>query len=92
LRMHEAEILGELSAWDAARERLELYDRERLPLARQQSQAALAGFQAGRVELAQVLASQIAEVEAQRAYADLIAELGRAWTFLRYLEAEHPSP
>jgi cobalt-zinc-cadmium efflux system outer membrane protein len=92
LRMHEAEILGELAAWDAARERLELYDRERLPLARQQAQAALAGFQAGRVELGQVLASQIAEVEAQRAYAELIAELGRAWTFLRYLEAEHPSP
>jgi cobalt-zinc-cadmium efflux system outer membrane protein len=92
LRMHEAEILGQLAAWDAARERLELYDRERLPLARQQSQAALAGFQAGRVELAQVLASQIAEVEAQRTYAELIAELGRAWTFLRYLEAEHPSP
>lgn len=84
LRMHTAEIAGALAQWDAARERLELYERERLPLARQRSQAALAGFQAGRTELAQVLASQVAEIEAQLGYAELVRELGRAWVFLRY--------
>ncbi|MGH8179331.1 MAG: TolC family protein [Steroidobacter sp.] len=92
LRMHEAQIVSELAAWDAARERIALYERERLPLARQQSQAALAAFQAGRIELAQALASHVAEVEAHRAYAELTADLGGAWTFLRYLETEHPSP
>lgn len=89
LRMHEAEIHHELAAWDAARLRLELYERERLPLARQQTQAALAGLQAGRIELSQALASQINEVELERARDELLLELGRAWTFLRYLQTEH---
>jgi len=86
LRMHAAEVTSQLAAWDAARERIELYEGERLPLARQRSQAALAGFQAGRVEFLSVLASQINEIEVQRDYADLLKALGRAWAFLKYLE------
>ena len=92
LSRHRAEVLNELAAWDSARERIELYELERLPLARLQSQTALAGFQAGTITLAQVLASQVSEIEVQLAYAQLTQELGRAWTFLRYLDAEHSSP
>jgi outer membrane protein TolC len=88
LRMHAAEVAGMLAAWEAAGKRIELYERERLPLARQRSQAALAGFQAGRLELAEVLASHVAEIEARRSYAELVGELGQAWAFLRYLESE----
>lgn len=86
LRMHAAEITRELAAWDAARQRMELYERERLPLARQRSQASLAGFQAGRVEFVSVLTSQVAEIEIQRDYAELLKALGQAWAFLKYLE------
>lgn len=86
LRMHTAEITREVAAWEAARQRIELYERERIPLARQRSQAALAGFQAGRVEFVSVLASQVAEIEIQRDHAELLKALGQAWAFLKYLE------
>ena len=86
LRMHTAEVTAMLAGWDAARKRIDLYESERLPLARQRSQAALAAFQAGRVELTSVLASNVAEIEAQRDYVDLVKQLAQAWAFLRYLE------
>lgn len=86
LRLHAAEITRELAAWDAARQRIELYERERLPLARERSQAALAGFQSGSVEFLSVLESQVTEIELQRDYAELLKALGQAWAFLKYLE------
>lgn len=88
LRMHKSEVVAVLAAWDAARERIALYERERLPLARERSQTALAGFRAGRVELTQVLASHVDEIEVQRSYAELVRQLGQAWVFLRYLQNE----
>lgn len=88
LRMHAAEVTSALAAWDAMSKRVDLFERERLPLARQRSQAALAGFQSGRIGLDDVLASHVAEIELQQDYAVLIRELGRAWTFLRYLEVD----
>lgn len=92
LRMHAAEVAEMLATWESASKRRDLYERERLPLARQRSQSALAGFQAGRVELTSVLASHVAEIETQRSYAELLTELGQAWTFLRYLKAEKDLP
>ena len=86
LRTHTAEVTAMLAAWDAARKRIVLYESDRLPLARQRSQAALAAFQSGRLELTSVLASHVAEIEAQREYVDLVKQLGQAWAFLRYLE------
>lgn len=88
IRMQAAAVATELAAWDVARKRVELYEAERLPLARQRSRAAVAGFQAGRVELLDVLASHVEEIELQRSYAEQIRELGQAWAFLRYLEPE----
>jgi outer membrane protein, heavy metal efflux system len=86
LRMHTAEVVSALAAWDAAHERIQLYEAERLPLARQRSQAALSAFRAGKTELSVVMASHIAELEVQRGYVELMRELGRAWVFLRYLD------
>ena len=86
LRMHTAEVSDALFAWDAARGRIELYENERLPLARQRSQAALSGFRAGTVDMTALLASHVAEIEVQRSYAELVRELGQAWVFLRYLD------
>jgi cobalt-zinc-cadmium efflux system outer membrane protein len=91
-RMHAAEVTSALAAWETASKRVALYETERLPLARQRSQAALATFQAGRIELTAVLASHVAEIEVQRGYAELVRELGQAWVFLRYLEiGQEPS-
>jgi len=92
LRMHEAEVISALAEWDAASRRIHLYEAERLPLARQRSQAALTSFQAGRTDLAALLASHVAEIEVQRSYAELLRELGEAWVFLRYLDAGQESP
>lgn len=92
LRMHTAEVLNMLAAWETANQRISLYEQERLPLARQRSQAALAGFQAGRIELSQLAASQVAEIELQLSYAGLLTQSGQAWTFLRYLEAGQETP
>lgn len=88
VRMHYAETASALAVWDAAHRRIQLYESERLPLARQRSQAALSGFRAGRIDLAAVMASHIAEVEVQRSYSELVKELGQAWVFLRYLELD----
>lgn len=92
LRMHTAEVLNMLATWETANRRIGLYEHERLPLARQRSQAALAGFQAGRIELLQVVASQVAEIELQLGYAELLRQSGQAWTFLRYLEVGQEAP
>lgn len=92
LRMHAAEVASMLAAWDSAARRIDLYERERLPLARQRSQAALAGYQAGSAQLFPVLTSHVAEIELQRDYAELLKALGQAWAYLRYLESGHESP
>jgi outer membrane protein TolC len=92
LRMHVAEVTSALAAWDAARQRIQLYEMERLPLARQRSQAALSGFRAGKTELSAVMASHVAELEVQRGYVDLMRELGQAWVYLRYLDVGREAP
>ena len=86
LRMHSSEVTSALAAWDTAQQRIRLYESERLPLARQRSEAALSGYRAGRTELSALMASHIAELEVQRSYVELIRELGQAWAFLRYLD------
>jgi outer membrane protein TolC len=92
LRAQAAAVTAQLAIWDAARQRIELYEKERLPLARQRSQAAAAGFRAGRVDLLDVLASHVAEIEIHHSHAALVKELGQAWVFLRYLRPEQLSP
>jgi outer membrane protein, heavy metal efflux system len=92
LRMHAAQINGTLAAWEAAHKRMALYLDERLPLARQRSRAALAGLQSGTGDLAAVLASHVAEIGARQSYAELLKELGEAWVFLRFLEAQGGAP
>ncbi len=92
LRRHTADVSKALDSWEAARSRIELYESERLPLARQRSQAALAGFRAGTTDMTALLASHVAEIEVQRSYVDLVRDLGQAWVFLRYLDAGQERP
>jgi outer membrane protein, heavy metal efflux system len=84
LRMHAAEVESRIAAWETARARIDLLERERLPLARQRSQAALAGFTAGRLPLTSLLDAHTAEIKLQRDHAELLRDLGSAWAYLRY--------
>lgn len=92
LRMHVAEVETRIAAWETARARIDLLQRERLPLARQRSQAALAGFTAGRVPLTSVLDAHTAEIKLQRNYAELLRDLGTAWAYLRYQIVQESQP
>jgi cobalt-zinc-cadmium efflux system outer membrane protein len=92
LRMHTAELTQALADWRAARDRIDLYERERLPLAHQRTQLALAGFQAGRMDLRQTLATFSEEIELRRGYAEMFNMFGRAWASLNYLPAQAAAP
>lgn len=92
LRMHAAEVESRIAAWESARARIDLIERERLPLARQRSQAALAGFTAGRLPLTSLLDAHTAEIKLQRDQAALLRDLGSAWAYLRYQAAEESQP
>lgn len=91
LRMHTEEVATALAAWQSAHDRAELSRAERLPLARQRVQAALAGYGAGSSALIDVLSSIVAEAELQQKHSELLRELGRAWVFLRYLQPQEDS-
>jgi outer membrane protein, heavy metal efflux system len=88
LRMHEAELSAALAGWNSARARLDLYRQQRVPLARERTQAAFASYQAGGTALADLMASVVAEIELQRGQTEVRRELGRQWVFLRYLDPE----
>jgi cobalt-zinc-cadmium efflux system outer membrane protein len=92
LRMHAAEVEAQIAAWETARARIDLLQRERLPLARQRSNAALAAFTAGRVPLTTVLDAHTAEISLQRDHAELLRDLGSAWAYLRYQIVEETQP
>jgi outer membrane protein TolC len=88
LRMHEEELSAALAGWSSARERLDLYRQQRVPLAHERTQAALASYQAGGGSLTDLMASVVAEIELQRGQTEVLRELGRQWVFLRYLDPQ----
>lgn len=92
LRMHAAEVTRELASWEGARERLELYERERLPLARERVRAAQAAYQSANLALSEVLSTLAAEIRLRREAIELTNQLAQAWSFLRYLELGEVTP
>lgn len=92
LRMHAAEVTRELSSWEGARERLELYEGERLPLARERVRAAQSAYQSANLALSEVLSSFAAEIQLRREAIELTNQLAQAWSFLRYLELDEVAP
>ncbi len=86
LRMHAQEVAEALATWESIRDRLELYRSERLPNARQQTQAALAAYQSSATPLSTLLTSITSELQLQRDYSLLLGEMARAWSFLEYLQ------
>jgi cobalt-zinc-cadmium efflux system outer membrane protein len=92
LRMHAAEVEVTLSDWQSARDRIELYKRERLPLARQRSELALAGLRAGRVDPRQALSVLSDQTEVELTYIELLKRIGHAWAYLHFLPAHGGTP
>jgi cobalt-zinc-cadmium efflux system outer membrane protein len=87
LRMHTAEITTMLSDWHSAKDRVDLYEAERLPLARQRSELALAGLRAGRMDVRQTLAVLSDELAIEHSYAEQLKTLGKTWAYLHYLSS-----
>lgn len=88
LRAHTAELHKMLVEWEQAGVRLERYDRELLPLARERTAAALAAYRAGSGQFQPALDAFEELIEAAVERAALSEARGRAWAFLRYLEPQ----
>lgn len=88
-RMHEAEIRGDLAAWETAKDRLARIEQQLLPLARERTQATLAAYRGGRGDLTAVLQARGNEIETRLMLIERQAELGRAWANLNFLYDAH---
>jgi outer membrane protein TolC len=92
LRAHTAEVHKMLVEWEQAGRRLEQYDRELVPLARERAMAAIAAYRAGSGEFQPALDAFEVEMELAVERAELTDTRGRAWAFLRYLERGQLQP
>lgn len=88
-RMHEAEIHGDLAAWETAKDRLTRIEQQLLPLAEERTQATLAAYRGGRGDLTAVLQARANEIETRLVHIQQQAELGRAWANLNFLLDAH---
>lgn len=84
LRMHTTELRKTVAAWHSARDRVQRYERELLPLAEARIDAALSAFRGGRGESQAVLTALDDAIEQRMAYTELVATLGRAWATLHF--------
>jgi cobalt-zinc-cadmium efflux system outer membrane protein len=89
IRMHTAELQQRAIEWQQLGAQLAQYSSELLPLARERSRVSLAGYRAGRSELRLALDAFEDEVNLLVERAALQNERGRAWAYLRYLQAQH---
>jgi outer membrane protein TolC len=87
VRMHRAEIQGTLAQWQAGRVRLEHFDTQLLPLARDRAKTVLASYGAGRGELRSVVEALQDEIDLQLEYVEIEGTVARAWVFLHLLHA-----
>jgi hypothetical protein len=89
LRMHQAELEQVLVTWQRLGARLEQFDTELVPLARERSRAALAGYKAGNAPLRSAIEAFEDESEILVERAMLVRDRGAAWAYLRYTEARN---
>jgi outer membrane protein TolC len=92
VRAHTAELRQALVEWEQAGARLERYEHELLPLARERSRTALASYRAGRSDLRLVLDAFEDEAELLVEHAEVTGVRGRAWASLAYLEPQQATP
>jgi outer membrane protein TolC len=84
-REHEAQTAAWVAGWRSAMARLALFERERLPLARQRTQAALAAYRGGSAPLASVLEARRMELELGQERIQGELEVARLWAQLENL-------
>lgn len=85
VRMHTAELAGELAQWRLGRERLKHYADELLPLTRDRSRAAVASYSSGRGDLRSAVDALTQEIDTQLVYVQLEGSVARAWAHLHWL-------
>lgn len=85
LRTHVADVGAMLVEWQAGRERLGRYAREILPLARERTEAALAGYRGAKTSLIEVLAARRDELDARLQALQLEWDNARLWAQLAFL-------
>ena len=83
-RMHTAELRKTVAAWRSARDRVERYEHELLPLADDRVDAALAAYRGGRGDLQASLIALGQVIEQRIAYTELQNTLGQAWAALHF--------
>jgi len=84
-RTHRAESESLLAAWRANGARLERYDAELLPLARERSSAATAAYRGGTGSLESVLDARVTEIEVALDRIALAHETALIWAELYFL-------
>jgi cobalt-zinc-cadmium efflux system outer membrane protein len=92
IRMHRAEIESMAATWRLGRKRLEHFEATLLPLARDRSQAVISAYGAARGEMRAVLEALRDELDLQREYVALEADVTRAWVYLHLLHSTRPTP
>lgn len=83
-REHVAQLRAAFAIWRIARDRVNRYEGELLPLAEDRAEAAIAAYRGGRGELATSLTALSDLIEQRLAATERLAELGQAWASLRY--------
>ena len=87
IRMHRAEIESMLAMWQSGRARLQHFEKELLPLARDRSRTVLNSYGSGRGDMRSALEALSDEVDLQLEYIELEGDVTRAWTFLHLLHS-----
>jgi len=90
VRAHIAEVRSMLQEWQSNRERFIRYDETLIPLARERTHAALAGYRGGSGTLAAVLDARRNEITTRMERLKLELETARLWARLNFqTPAEH---
>ena len=89
LRAHIGEVRAMLDEWHNKRERLTRYERDLIPLARERTKAALAGYQGGKATIGDLLMARRNESEVQIQAVQLETEAARHWAKLNFLLPDH---
>jgi outer membrane protein TolC len=85
LQSHLAEVQAMLVEWDDDRERLQRYEAEIVPLARDRSDAVLAAYRGSKASLMDVLSARRAEIDSRLQALQLEADAARVWAQLNFL-------
>src|SRR5260221_180879 len=89
LRAHIGEVRAMLDEWHNKRERLTRYERDLIPLARERTKAALAGYQGGKATIGDFLMARRNESEMRMQAVQLEMEAARHWAKLNFLLPDH---